>query len=93
MQEEIRRQTAELEKLRSQTGQLDAQQMQRLEALAREQGKLADMVMDMIQAAAEKPEDSLPDLPMPEKGPTKGDKKKDAGSLDAELLKELEGKR
>jgi hypothetical protein len=94
MQEEIQRQTAELEKVRSQTGQLDAQQTQRLEALAGEQGKLADMVMDLIQAATKKAEDSLPDMPMPEKGPAKSDKKGDkAGSLDAELLKDLEGKR
>ena len=95
MQEEIQRQTAELERLRLQAGQLDEQQTQRLEALAREQGKLANMVMDMIKTAAERPEDSLPDLPMPaETGGGKGDKKgEQRGTLDAELLKDLEGKR
>lgn len=95
MQEEVQRQTAELEKIREQAGELNAEQLQRLEGLASEQGKLADMVLNMIQSAARRPDDSLPEsLKSKEKQPAKGDNKNQAGSksLDEELLKELEGK-
>jgi hypothetical protein len=95
MQEEIQRQTAELEKLRLQSGELTADQVQRLDELARDQGKLAEMIVTMIEAAQEKQEDGLPDLPGPaEKGGAKGDKQGEKPrSLDEELLKELEGKK
>ncbi len=95
LQEEIQRQTAELERLRSPGGALTSDQIQRLEELARDQGKLAEMVVDMIKAAAKKAEDALPDLPEPaEKGGARGDKRGEKPrTLDEELLKELEGKR
>ena len=95
MQEEIQRQTAELEKVRAASGQWTEDQARRLADLARDQGKLAEMVARMIEAAAEKPEDSLPDLPEPaEKGRSGGDSKRaKPRTLDEELLKELEGKR
>ncbi|HUE72565.1 MAG TPA: hypothetical protein VMP01_16895 [Pirellulaceae bacterium] len=95
MQEEIQRQTAELEKLRLQSGELTAGQVQQLDELARDQGKLAEMIVNMIEAAEEKTEDGLPDLPEPaEKGGAKGDNKGGKPrSLDEELLKELKGKR
>ena len=91
MQEEVQRQTAELEKIRSEAGELDTQQRQRLESLAAEQGKLADMVINMIKAAEEKPEDALPEPA--DKDEPAGDKPKQRSPLDEELLKELEGKK
>jgi hypothetical protein len=95
LQEEIQRQTAELEKLGQQNGKLTADQEQRLDELARDQGKLAEMVVNLIAKGEEKGEDALPALPEPaEKGAAQGDKKgAKPPSLDEELLKELEGKR
>ena len=93
MQEAIAQQTAELEKLRQATGSLSADQMEQLELLAREQGKLADMVTNMIEAAAEA--DELFSNQPAEKEAGGGDErgKKSPSkpmSLDEALLKELE---
>jgi hypothetical protein len=94
MQEEVARQTALLEEARQSNGQLTEAQMQRLQSLARQQGKLADMVLDMVNAAAEKPADELLELlERPENEGKAGDKKKEKQqSLEEALLRDLEPK-
>jgi hypothetical protein len=85
LQEGIQSRTAELERLRSQGNALTPDQEQELERLASEQGRLADMVLELIEAAAERPENDVDPLPEEDKPPP--DAKR---SLDDELLKELE---
>jgi hypothetical protein len=100
MQEAIHMRTAELEEARRKTGTLSEEQVKELESLAREQGQLADRVLEMIRAAAERPEDDLGNLPNPgDKRPADGDNKipgkKDPAkgeSLEDALLRELERK-
>lgn len=93
MQQSIQTQTTELETLRAQAGELNPEQLRRLESLAREQGILADMVMDMVEATADHPEDAVPMAESTEKNQSQGDKGKGKPlSLDEELLKELEKK-
>jgi hypothetical protein len=74
MQESINKRTAELEEARGRTGQLSEEQDREVESLGQEQGQLADRVLEMIQATAERPEDDLGNLPNP------GDKR--AGDAD-----------
>jgi hypothetical protein len=65
LQEEVNRRTAELDAARVRQGQLSATQLQEVEDLAREQGRLADLIIDLSRAAEQKPEDhpeTLPDL-------------------------------
>lgn len=69
MQERIQARTGDLEKLRQKAGQLAPSELDELAGLAVEQGKLADMVVDMIRAAAEAPEDVLENLPNPGDNP------------------------
>jgi hypothetical protein len=92
LQEEIQARTAELELARGEAGALTPEQEQEQSRLAREQGRLADMVLDLIKAAADRPEDnpdSLPDILPPADKPATPDAKK---SLDEELLRDLEVK-
>jgi hypothetical protein len=61
LQGEINRRTQALEAVRRQEGQLTAEQMLELEGLAAEQGRLAEMVLNLIRESVERPEDN-PDL-------------------------------
>lgn len=61
MQDRVNRRTAELEAIRSAAGQLSENQSAELQALADEQGRLAEFVFELIRASAVRPEDS-PDL-------------------------------
>ena len=65
LQEEINRRTAELEDSRAKTGQLTPADEEELAALAREQGRLADMVYNLIEATTPRPEDNPDALPEP----------------------------
>ena len=65
LQEEINRRTAELEELRAKNDQLSPAEEEELAALAREQGRLADMVYNLIEATAPRPEDNPDALPEP----------------------------
>lgn len=88
MQETIHKRTAALEQSRATTGKLTEDQSRELDSLANEQGQLADRVLEMISAAAERPEDDLENLPNPgDKSPAEGDNK-DRG--DDPLLREPE---
>ncbi len=99
MQETINKRTAELEDARRTSGQLTEEQDREVDALAQEQGQLADRVLEMIRAAAERPEDDLGNLPIPgdkrpgdvdnKKGGTKPDPAKKNRPED-DLLRELE---
>jgi hypothetical protein len=66
LQGEINRRTQALEAVRRQEGQLTAEQMLELEGLAAEQGRLAEMVLNLIRESVERPEDN-PDL-LPDQG-------------------------
>lgn len=61
LQGEINRRTQELETTRQRQGSLDDEQLRLLESLSAEQGRLAEMVLDMIRQSIERPEDN-PDL-------------------------------
>ena len=99
MQEAINKRTAELEEARRKSGQLTEEQDREVESLAQEQGQLADRVLEMIQAAAERPEDDLGNLPISgdkrledadnKKGGTEPDPAK-KNPLEDDLLRELE---
>jgi len=69
LQQEVNRRTTELEARRNRNGSLTADEQAERDSLAREQGRLADMVLNMIRASAERPEDN-PDL-IPKKPPQK----------------------
>jgi hypothetical protein len=66
LQGEINRRTQELEAIRSRDGELSDQQGQELLSLAAQQGRLAEMVLNMIRESAERPEDHPDLLPGPE---------------------------
>lgn len=86
LQGEINRRTQALELLRATNGKLTDQQVQELDGLAAQQGRLADMVLSLIREAAVRPEDNPEQLPADDR---KGDAKPKP-SLDEQLLKELE---
>lgn len=65
LQEEINRRTTELEQSRAKSGQLSPAEEAELAALAGEQGRLADMVYNLIEATAPRPEDNPDALPEP----------------------------
>jgi hypothetical protein len=65
LQEEINRRTTELEGSRAKSGQLSPAEEEELAALAREQGRLADMVYNLIEATTPRPEDNPEALPDP----------------------------
>jgi hypothetical protein len=65
LQEEINRRTAELEDFRTKNGQLSPTEEEELASLAREQGRLADMVYNLIEATTSRPEDNPEGLPEP----------------------------
>jgi hypothetical protein len=56
LQQTINVRTTELETVRERSGDLSTEQQQELEALAREQGRLADMVLGWIKATGQRPE-------------------------------------
>ncbi len=65
MQTEINEQTKALEDARRQTGELTAEQKRAYTTLSEEQGKLADLLIDLTQVEESNPEDnpeSLPDM-------------------------------
>lgn len=80
MQEELNHRTALLEAGRQSQGALSAEQEQELNELSQEQGRLAELLLSLGQAAAENPEDNPEQLP----GAT------DAGETDGDLKKSLE---
>ena len=99
MQEAINKRTAELDEVRRKTGQLTEEQLRELETIAQEQGQLADRVLEMIRAEAERPADDLGNLPIPgdkeagEVDNKKGEKKPNSAkqnSLENDLLRELD---
>jgi hypothetical protein len=61
LQEAINARTADLESRRARQGSLTANQQQELDSLARQQGRLADMVLELIKAGAQ-PDDKGPEL-------------------------------
>jgi hypothetical protein len=61
LQEAINGRTAELELRRARQGSLTMDQQQELDSLARQQGRLADMVLELIKAGAP-PDDEGPEL-------------------------------
>jgi hypothetical protein len=65
LQEEINCRTTELEESRATSGQHSPAEEDELAALAREQGRLADMVYDLIEATTPRPEDDPEALPEP----------------------------
>ena len=66
LQEEINRRTTELEESRAKSGELSPADEEELAALAREQGRLADMVYNLIEATTPRPEDNPDALPDPQ---------------------------
>ncbi|WP_254509843.1 DUF4175 family protein [Anatilimnocola floriformis] len=83
LQLEINRRTTELETARAKSGEFSPEQLAELQELAAEQGKVAEIVLNLIQKKpeAEDGEKALPEKPSPEKKPGNG--------LDEELLKDL----
>ena len=78
LQEELNRRTEQLE-TSAKTSKFNADQLLELDALSQEQGKLADMVLDLIKTAA--PDDA--------ERPPDGKMKKPIDSLDDALLRDL----
>jgi len=81
LQEEINRRTADLQAARGQNGPFSDEQLRELEALAAEQGRLAELIFNLTEPGEENPEDdpnNLPDV-------------REEGRLDDELEKSLEG--
>ncbi|MDX1946411.1 MAG: DUF4175 family protein [Pirellulaceae bacterium] len=89
LQQAIQRRTAELEATRVKQGELTAEQARELDQLATEQGRLADMVLELIRSAATRPEDDPASLPEPTRPPAPSPPGKKP-SLDEELLNGLE---
>jgi len=80
LQEEINRRTVELENVRRASGELTDEQVREAIDLAEEQGKLADLLLELSQPMQANPEDDPENLP---------DFRED-NALDAELQKRLE---
>ena len=89
LQAEINRRTAEIETARSTTDELTPAQAKDLDALAAEQGKLAEMVLELAQAS--KPKESEPEIPLDDAQPADGARPKSSepASLDEQLLRDL----
>lgn len=66
MQEEIAERTKELDATR-QRGKLTTAEQEELHRLGREQGKLADLLLDLIGTSGEKDDEPLPDIKLDEK--------------------------
>ncbi|HXT61203.1 MAG TPA: hypothetical protein VN699_21360 [Pirellulales bacterium] len=67
MQAEINQQTKALEDARRETGDLTAEQKRAYAELSEEQGKLADVLLDLVQADESNPEDDPENLPQPQR--------------------------
>lgn len=90
MQMEINRRTTELEEIRRRKGTLSDEQLEVLKDLSAEQGRLADLAMDLTVPTEAKPEEE------PENLPDASDDNPGAGledSLDNELLDGIDGER
>ena len=81
LQEELNRRTEQLQ-TGIKTSKFTAEQLLELEALSQEQGKLADMVLDLIKAGAPDDADKAPDGKMKKPSSAKD-------SLDDALLRDL----
>jgi hypothetical protein len=86
LQQEINRRTIELEAAREKAGDFTAEQLTELQELAAEQGKLAEIVLKLVQKPAEEANDIEP-LPPDKKKPP--EPKKPGNPLDDDLLKDL----
>jgi hypothetical protein len=85
LQQEIQRRTSELESIRLESGSLTDEQSREVQQLAQEQGQLADLVFDLMQAIENNPEVKGPDgTDEDEAQPTESDE-----SLDDQLLEDL----
>jgi hypothetical protein len=80
MQEELNARTAALEEARTAQGELSPEDEQQLAELSQEQGRLAELLVNLGAAAAEDPEDNPDSLPDPA----------GAEKLDRELEKSLD---
>ncbi|MBW3597595.1 MAG: hypothetical protein KY475_10005 [Planctomycetes bacterium] len=80
MQEELNQRTAALDEAREQQGELTPEQEQQLAELSAEQGRLAELLLNLGAATEENPEDDPESLPDPS----------GEGELDEELEKSLE---
>ena len=85
MQEEVNRRTLELEQQRQMSGMLTDAQADELVDLSEQQGKLAEMILNLVQQVMENPEDNPEDLP-----DVRDDEGLDDEGLDDELLRELD---
>jgi hypothetical protein len=63
MQDRVSRRTADLERVRSEVGALSEDEAAELQGLAEEQGRLAEMVFELIRESAMRPEDNPELLP------------------------------
>ena len=84
LQLEINRRTTELETARVKTGDFSPEQLAELQELAEEQGKVAEIVLNLIQKKSENGDE--PEKPAKAERPGE---KKPGNSLDDELLKDL----
>ncbi|HAY82831.1 MAG TPA: hypothetical protein DCY79_23730, partial [Planctomycetaceae bacterium] len=85
LQEEVNRRTLELEQQRQMSGMLTDAQADELVDLSEQQGKLAEMILNLVQQVMENPEDNPEDLP-----DVRDDEGLDDEGLDDELLRELD---
>ena len=85
LQLEINRRTTELEVARAKAGDFTPEQLAELQELAAEQGKLAEIVLNLIQKKPEGEEEP----PAKVEEPTPEQKKHRGNALDEELLKDL----
>ena len=90
LQAVINRRTAEIESERQKNGGLTADQQNELESLAAEQGRLAEMVIELA-GLAESADEGLPKLPPiePDGAKEPGTKPSPTPSLDEQLLRDL----
>jgi len=90
LQTVINRRTAEIETQRQQNGDLSDAEQTELESLAAEQGKLAEMVIDLA-GKAESPNEEIPMLPPTDAENQEGSPRKqgEVPSLDEQLLRDL----
>ena len=95
LQTEINRRTSELEAARVAQGDFTDEQLTELQELAAEQGKLAEIILKLVEQPADPAAEDNPPVPMPVEDQPKPDPNKPAGKkppvnpLDEELLKEL----
>ncbi|QDU31896.1 hypothetical protein ETAA8_70580 [Anatilimnocola aggregata] len=90
LQTEINRRTTELETARVASGDFTAEQQTELQELAAEQGKLAEIILKLVeQPTADAAEDNNSPAPQPPADTPPPPQKKSGNPLDEELLKDL----